>query len=487
MADKCVRFKLLLWKFIFLGVPSLPCFSGLIHFVWVFMSIIIELLVYSILVAVFRLGFRFQPIIYFVVVILLLGVVLPSYNIPSFSLSQVNIGFLNDEIFFWLGLVTLVVILLSGYVYSSSIGFIGVSSGSTIILSIFILLTLCCIGVFGSFRVFHLYLFYELSLVPIIYIILIGGHYPDRGSRGIAMLAYTAVFSFPFMAFLSLNLLSTGFSSFSTVGGVEMFSWGTSYLLVILALFSFLVKLPMYGLHLWLPIAHVEAPTYGSIILAGLLLKMGGCGLYRLVSSFLVSVEFDSVIFSYLAVSIIIRSLACVVQSDFKRLVAYSSVAHMMVVIFALLGGKFLGFSSFLIIIVGHGLSSPMLFLVVGLVYSLVGTRILILLRGFIIVAPLFSLWMVLCFVLSVPVPPSPSFLGEVQFVASILHSSLSYLTPLFTFIFLGVLYNLIWLSSIFGSFSSSLHSSLHNSFSCLNMLSLFTFFSYSVLFLFNL
>lgn len=470
-------------KIHFLGgsLFALNCWAYIL--MWVIMSIVIELLVYSIFVIVFSLGIQFQSIIYFLVIVLLLGIVLPSYSIPSFSLSQVNIGVITDEMFFWLGLVTLVVILLRGYVYAST----STASTSTTMLAMFILLTLCCVGVFGSFSVFHLYLFYELSLVPIIYMILMGGHYPDRGSSGIAMLAYTAVFSFPFMAFLSLNLLNTGFSSFSTIGGVDIFSWGTNYVLVILALFSFLVKLPMYGLHLWLPIAHVEAPTYGSIILAGLLLKMGGCGLYRLVSSFLVAVDFDSVIFSYLAISIVIRSLACVVQSDFKRLVAYSSVAHMIVVIFALLGGKFLGFSSFLIIIVGHGLSSPILFLLVGLVYSLVGTRMLVLLRGFMIVAPLFSLWIVLCFVLSVPVPPSPSFLGEVQFVASILHSSLSYLTPVFVFIFLGVLYNLIWLSSIFGSFNSSLYSTLQNSFSCLNMLSLFTFFSYRVLFLINL
>lgn len=214
--------------------------------------------------------------------------------------------------------------------------------------------------------------------------------------------------------------------------------------MICLALFSFLVKLPMYGLHLWLPIAHVEAPTYGSMILAGLLLKMGGCGLYRLASTFLVSVEFDSIVFSYLLISMLISSLACVVQSDFKRLVAYSSVAHMIVVITALFRSKFLGFSSFLIIMVGHGLSSPMLFLLVGVVYSLVGTRMLALLRGFVLVAPLFALWIVLCFVLSVPVPPSPSFLGEVQFVVSVLHSSYSFIVPLFFFIFLGVLYNLV-------------------------------------------
>lgn len=431
---------------------------------------------------VFGLGSYFHPIIYFLITVILVGLVLPSYGLSSFVPSSVELGLLTDELFFWLGLVTLVVSLLRGFVYTCRS-----SSSSTTILSMFVLLIACCIGVFGAFSVFHLYLFYELSLVPIIYMILKGGHYPDRGSRGVAMLAYTAVFSFPFIVFLSLSLLSSGITSFCPWGGLSLFSWGRSYILICLALFSFLVKLPMYGLHLWLPIAHVEAPTYGSMILAGLLLKMGGCGLYRLASTFLVSVEFDSIVFSYLLISMLISSLACVVQSDFKRLVAYSSVAHMIVVITALFRSKFLGFSSFLIIMVGHGLSSPMLFLLVGVVYSLVGTRMLALLRGFVLVAPLFALWIVLCFVLSVPVPPSPSFLGEVQFVVSVLHSSYSFIVPLFFFIFLGVLYNLVWLTSLFGVFSSSLVSSLQHSVSPVHMLSLFTFTLYSGLFLLNL
>lgn len=99
--------------------------------------------------------------------------------------------------------------MLRGFVYTCRS-----SSSSTTILSMFVLLIACCIGVFGAFSVFHLYLFYELSLVPIIYMILKGGHYPDRGSRGVAMLAYTAVFSFPFIVFLSLSLLSSGITSF---------------------------------------------------------------------------------------------------------------------------------------------------------------------------------------------------------------------------------------------------------------------------------
>lgn len=176
---------------------------------WVYMYIVIELLILSLLVMVFGLGLYFQPIIYFLTVVILTGLVLPSYGMSSFVSSYAELGLLADEMFFWLGLVTLVVSLLSGFVYK-----FGPASKPTPILSMFILLIICCIGVFGAFRVFHLYLFYELSLVPIIYIILRGGHYPDRGSRGVAMLAYTAVFSFPFMVFLSLSLLSSGVTSF---------------------------------------------------------------------------------------------------------------------------------------------------------------------------------------------------------------------------------------------------------------------------------
>lgn len=167
--------------------------------------------------------------------------------------------------------------------------------------------------------------------------------------------------------------------------------------------------------------AHVEAPTYGSMILAGLLLKMGGCGLFR-IRVFIANEVFNQYFVSYLLFSMVFSSLVCCVQSDFKRLVAYSSVAHIIVVALAVVLSSNLRIRAFIIVMVAHGVSSPLLFILVGVLYQIYGSRILVLYRGLMSSIPIVSLFLVLCFVLSVPVPPSLAFLGEVQFATSLVH-----------------------------------------------------------------
>lgn len=147
---------------------------------------------------------------------------------------------------------------------------------------------------------------------------------------------------------------------------------------------SFSVKLPVFGLHFWLPIAHVEAPTFGSIILAGLLLKMGGCGLIRCLPLLEGGVletlrEWFRV---YLLAALVFSSLLCLAQRDFKRLVAYSSVVHITVVLSLLCTPSPLSIRVILVLLVTHGLSSPLLFFIVGMVYSIFSTRELPFIRG---------------------------------------------------------------------------------------------------------
>lgn len=196
--------------------------------------------------------------------------------------------------------------------------------------------------------------------------------------------------------------------------------------------------------------AHVEAPTYGSMILAGLLLKIGGCGLMRL-ATFTGLSFMNSLWLSFLALSLVLSSIICCVQSDFKRLVAYSSVSHIIVVVLAILIGSYLGLDSFIIVMLMHGLSSPILFLLVGISYKLFSSRMLSVYRGLLISYPFLAVFFSFCFVLSVPVPPSMAFLAEVQFATSLVSYSYTLSTLVGLFIFMGVLYNLFWLISLFG------------------------------------
>ena len=139
-----------------------------------------------------------------------------------------------------------------------------------------------------------------------------------------------------------------------------------------LVFLGFSVKLPLFGLHYWLPIAHVEAPTFGRTILAGLLLKLGGMGLYRSYS-FIFSGEtrnsLPSLFLRYFVTGLIIRGLFCCFQSDSKRLVAYSSVAHIIILMFLVSNPYLCRRFTLLIVIYFHGLISPLIFSLVGVLY----------------------------------------------------------------------------------------------------------------------
>lgn len=188
--------------------------------------------------------------------------------------------------------------------------------------------------------------------------------------------------------------------------------------------------------------AHVEAPTFGSIILAGVLLKLGGVGLIRCVG--LMSVDFlYSVFLRYFMIFIIYVTIVCVFQSDLKRLVAYSSVSHMIAIPLLVLSNNLLSIKTIVLLILFHGLRSPILFMLVGILYSFYSRRQLIVIRGLILVSPLLSFIIVLAFFFTLSAPPFPSFISEVYFFISSFALS-DYLVYVFiVFSFLSLVYNL--------------------------------------------
>lgn len=315
----------------------------------------------------------------------------------------------------------------------------------------------CCLGVFTQSNLLLLYFFYEASLLPIIYIILKWGVYPERSLSAILLLIYTVFFTLPFLYVIrffwqrnmTLSCLTSPVCS--------------SPFLLLLSFFCFSVKLPIYGLHFWLPIAHVEAPTFGSMLLAGVLLKLGGVGLVRLIPLF--SSSLLDFTLAYVMVSLPLVTLICCLQRDIKRLVAYSSVRHILSLIPLFSLGTLASCYSGLLIMFFHGISSPLLFILVGTVYASYSTRQLTLIRGLLVSSPVLAFVSVLSFLFTLSAPPFPSFVREVFFILRALHLSPLFAPRLFIFCFLSLVYNINWLSSLV--FSSCLSSrAIHYSYS---------------------
>nr|YP_010988695.1 NADH dehydrogenase subunit 4 [Anaspides richardsoni]WOR81013.1 NADH dehydrogenase subunit 4 [Anaspides richardsoni] len=264
------------------------------------------------------------------------------------------------------------------------------------------------------------YISFEASLIPTLMLILGWGYQPERVQAGVYMLFYTLFASLPLLVSFLGIYTTTG----SLVMGVnsnicqEEFS---SYLWYIFSIVAFVVKLPMYTVHLWLPKAHVEAPVAGSMILAGVLLKLGGYGLVRVLMLF----EVVSKSLSWLLVGLsltggVIVSLMCLRQVDMKSLIAYSSVAHMGLVLSGLMVLGSWGLNGAIFVMIGHGLCSSGLFCIANMVYERLGSRSMLVNKGLLSFMPSMSLWWFLLSVGNMAAPPSLNLLGEVSLIMSV-------------------------------------------------------------------
>nr|AIY61888.1 NADH dehydrogenase subunit 4 [Acanthotermes acanthothorax] len=281
-----------------------------------------------------------------------------------------------------------------------------------------IVLTILLYCTFSSISLLSFYIFFESSLIPTLFLILGWGYQPERVQAGVYLLFYTLLASLPLLVgilFIYDHLCSL---CLFMLRGSDFLSGGLFYVCMI---FAFLVKMPMFMVHLWLPSAHVEAPVSGSMILAGVLLKLGGYGLVRvfpLLFSF--GACFSFVWVSLSLVGGFFVSLFCMRQTDLSSLIAYSSVAHMSMVIGGIMTLSYWGVCSSYVLMVAHGLCSSGLFCLSNISYERFGSRSLLVNSGLMNLMPSMTMWWFLLSACNMAAPPSLNLLGEIGLLSSL-------------------------------------------------------------------
>nr|BBH37339.1 NADH dehydrogenase subunit 4 [Pisodonophis cancrivorus] len=280
---------------------------------------------------------------------------------------------------------------------------------------------------FGATEIIMFYIMFEATLIPTLIIITRWGNQTERLNAGTYFLFYTLTGSLPLLVALltlhkdlgTLSMLTIQYTEPLTPTSLGDKTWWAGCLL------AFLVKMPLYGVHLWLPKAHVEAPVAGSMVLAAVLLKLGGYGMMRIMvvlSPFPKELAYPFIVLALWG--IIMTGSICLRQTDLKSMIAYSSVSHMGLVAGGILIQTPWGFTGAIILMIAHGLVSSALFCLANTNYERTHSRTLLLTRGLQMILPLMTTWWFMSNLANMALPPLPNLMGEIMIITAMFNWS---------------------------------------------------------------
>lgn len=305
-----------------------------------------------------------------------------------------------------------------------------------------IILALILLFAFSTSHLFLFYILFEASLIPILLIIMKWGYQPERLQAGIYIILYTITARLPLL--MGITYHATLLHSYRLF--IVLYpSLVPSYTIWLIINVAFIVKLPLFLFHLWLPKAHVEAPVAGSIVLAAVLLKLGGYGILRLLylsPPIISSLKFHLITFALWGG--IVTSLICVRQQDIKALIAYSSVGHMSLVIAGILSNVRWGIWGAIAIIISHGLLSSALFASADISYLTSASRRLLINKGVNMAAPSISIIWFIISAANIAAPPSSNLIAEIILISCSVFTSKVIIFPLSIISFAAAAYSLI-------------------------------------------
>nr|YP_009431949.1 NADH dehydrogenase subunit 4 [Donax trunculus]ATA66398.1 NADH dehydrogenase subunit 4 [Donax trunculus] len=355
------------------------------------------------------------------------------------------------------GLISLTIYITITSLVSSDDDFMADKEYSKFFMTVF-LVGVMCVMVFSSSKIFFFYFFFESSLLPTMVLILGWGYQPERLQAGLQMVMYTVCGSLPLLVLISWMLMDSGSDCMLILSMLSSSSLGDYNILWLFLFLGMLVKIPVFSVHGWLPKAHVEAPLSGSMLLAGILLKLGIFGVCRvLMFAGCPSSSFSSAIMVVSLWGGVVCSLLCLCFFDLKSIIAYSSIAHMALSLGGLFSFNNTGWMGGICMALAHGLCSPCMFSLANYTYMCSGSRSTLLCKGVLKGLPgLSSLWFIFC-ALNLGCPPSANFFSECFLFCCIMGYSSVMVIPLFSMCFLAAGYSLFIYSSVNHGYQSAL------------------------------